>query len=71
VLSAREQEIVELVARGLSNREIAATACISRNTVKAHLKRIFAKVGIASRAELAAAAARAEGGADEPVQRAV
>jgi DNA-binding CsgD family transcriptional regulator/GAF domain-containing protein len=60
VLSPREQEIVELVVRGLSNREIAELTSISRNTVKQHLKRVFGKVQVSSRAELAAAVARAQ-----------
>jgi DNA-binding CsgD family transcriptional regulator len=52
VLSRREQEITELVAQGLSTRQIAETAFISENTVKQHLKRIFAKVDVHNRAEL-------------------
>jgi DNA-binding CsgD family transcriptional regulator/PAS domain-containing protein len=59
ILSPREREIVELVARGLSNDEIAALASISRNTVKHHLKRTFQKLRVRSRAELAARAAAA------------
>jgi DNA-binding CsgD family transcriptional regulator/PAS domain-containing protein len=58
LLSPREREVVELVARGLSNREIAELASISRNTVKQHLKRVFRKAGVGSRAELAAAVGR-------------
>lgn len=58
LLSPREQELVELVARGLTNREIADLASISRNTVKQHLKRVFRKAGVASRTELAASVAR-------------
>jgi DNA-binding CsgD family transcriptional regulator len=53
-LTAREREMVELVARGLNNLEIAAAASISRNTVKQHLKHVFEKTGVRSRAELAA-----------------
>jgi DNA-binding CsgD family transcriptional regulator/PAS domain-containing protein len=56
VLSNREQEIVELVARGLSTGQIAEVASITQNTVKQHLKRIFGKLGVHSRAELVAAA---------------
>jgi DNA-binding CsgD family transcriptional regulator/PAS domain-containing protein len=56
VLSNREQEIVELVARGLSTGQIAEVASITQNTVKQHLKRIFGKLGVRSRAELVAAA---------------
>ncbi|MFK4548115.1 DNA-binding CsgD family transcriptional regulator/PAS domain-containing protein [Streptomyces tendae] len=52
VLTRREQEIVELVARGLSTEQIAESAFITENTVKQHLKRIFAKVDVHNRAEL-------------------
>ncbi|MEV6851926.1 LuxR C-terminal-related transcriptional regulator [Actinoplanes sp. NPDC051411] len=52
VLTRREQEITALVARGLSTRQIAETAFVSENTVKQHLKRIFAKVDVHNRAEL-------------------
>lgn len=52
VLSAREQEIAEMVARGLTTNEIATRAFISASTVKHHLKRIFAKLGVTTRASL-------------------
>jgi len=51
-LSPRQLEIVALVAEGLTNREIAARAYLSPNTVKVHLRNIFAKTGVASRTEL-------------------
>ena len=51
-LSPRELEMVDLVAEGLTNREIAARAFLSPNTVKVHLRNIFAKTGVASRTEL-------------------
>lgn len=57
ILSRRELEIAELVARGLNNVEIAAAASISRNTVKQHLKHVFEKMRVRSRAELAATVA--------------
>lgn len=66
VLSPREQEVVELLVRGLSNRAIAEAAAISENTVKQHLKRVYAKLGVHSRAEAAAAAARAAADDDGP-----
>lgn len=66
LLSAREREVVELVVRGLSNRAIADAASISENTVKQHLKRIYGKLGLHSRAELAAAAAWAAAAEDGP-----
>lgn len=52
VLTRREQEIARLVSEGLTNREIAARAFISENTVKHHLKRVFAKADVGNRAEL-------------------
>ena len=59
-LSLRETEILQLVARGLTNREIAAQLLVSDNTVKTHLARIFEKVGTTSRAKTVALA-RARG----------
>lgn len=53
-LTARETEVVFLVSRGLSTKEIAAEMCISSHTVNDHLKVIYAKVGVSSRGELVA-----------------
>lgn len=52
-LSERELEILKLVATGVSNKEIAQRLFISTNTVKVHLKNIFAKIGAVSRTEAA------------------
>ncbi|MFE5090038.1 response regulator [Streptomyces sp. NPDC056638] len=49
-LSGREREVLELVAKGTSNREIAAELFISEATVKTHLTHIFAKLGAKDRA---------------------
>lgn len=57
-LTPTELEVVQLVAEGLSNPEIATRLFIARNTVKVHLSHIFTKLGVASRAELAAEATR-------------
>jgi DNA-binding CsgD family transcriptional regulator len=51
-LSERELEITELVAEGLTNREVADRLYLSHNTVKVHLRNIFTKTGVASRTEL-------------------
>ena len=51
-LSAREQEIASLVARGMKNSEIARELAISYNTVKVHLQTIFSKTGVRDRLEL-------------------
>ena len=53
-LSPREQEIARLVARGLPNKTIAAVLEISPWTVSTHLRRIFTKLGVSSRAEMVA-----------------
>lgn len=53
-LSPREREIVRLVARGLPNKSIAETLDISPWTVNTYLRRIFAKLGVTSRAEMVA-----------------
>lgn len=52
LLSQRQQQLVSLVAEGLSNREIAARMHLSEHTVKNYLFRIFEKLGISNRVEL-------------------
>jgi ATP/maltotriose-dependent transcriptional regulator MalT len=56
VLSARELEVLELVARGTTNREAAARLFISEATVKTHLLHIYTKLGVPDRASAVAAA---------------
>jgi len=53
-LSAREREIVALIADGLSNREVADRLCLSVRTIEGHIYRAMARTGMASREELAA-----------------
>ncbi|KUN58166.1 LuxR family transcriptional regulator [Streptomyces canus] len=50
-LTTREVEVLELIARGLSNPEIADRLCISEATVKTHLNRTMAKLDLNSRAQ--------------------
>jgi DNA-binding NarL/FixJ family response regulator len=54
-LSAREQEIAELVVAGKTNREIAAQLFLSEKTVEGHLSRVFSKLGVSRRAAVAVA----------------
>ena len=50
-LTPREHEVLELVADGLPNREIAQALSISEHTVKFHLASIFGKLGVSTRTE--------------------
>ncbi len=52
LLTPREEQVVALVADGLSNREVARELCLSEHTIKKYLFRIFDKLGISSRVEL-------------------
>ncbi len=58
-LSAREREVADLVALGATNPEIAERLFLSRKTVEHHVSNALAKLGLRSRAELAAAVGRA------------
>jgi ATP/maltotriose-dependent transcriptional regulator MalT len=51
VLSAREMEILLLVARGMSNRQIASRLYVGEATVKRHLANAYLKMGVSSREE--------------------
>jgi DNA-binding NarL/FixJ family response regulator len=64
-LSAREHDVVRLVAEGRTNDEIGAELAIGSKTVETHLARLFERLGVASRTELATRAVR-EGWLDVP-----
>ncbi len=57
-LSARERDVLQLVAKGLSNKEVADTLYVSINTVKTHLKNILDKLHLKNRSQAAAYAIR-------------
>ena len=50
-LTAREMEVIQLMAQGLANKQIALALSISEHTVKFHLSSLYAKLGISSRTE--------------------
>jgi len=52
-LTERETEVLRALARGLSNKEIAAALCISEKTVKTHVSNILGKLGVPSRTRAA------------------
>jgi DNA-binding CsgD family transcriptional regulator len=54
-LTVQELQIAQLAARGASNPEIAGQLFLSRRTIEYHLHKVFTKLGLASRAELASA----------------
>ncbi len=58
ILSQKEQRILKLLAQGLSNSDIAERSFVSVNTVKTHLKNIYAKLGVESRLQAVDAARR-------------
>ena len=66
VLSKRELEVVDLIARGYSNAEIAGMLVISAHTVNDHTKKIYRKLNVHSRLEVAALANRQEEAAAKP-----
>ena len=56
-LTAREVEVLQLIARGRTNRDIASSLVISERTVARHVQNIFAKLGVSSRASASVFAA--------------
>ncbi|WP_034228932.1 helix-turn-helix domain-containing protein, partial [Actinotalea ferrariae] len=58
VLTAREAEVLRLVAQGLSNRQVGEALFISGKTVSVHVSNLLAKLGVSGRAEAVAVAHR-------------
>lgn len=58
LLTPREREILEYVAHGLSNREIALRLCVSTSSVKSYVSNLLRKLGVTHRTEAVAVAAR-------------
>ncbi|MBT2369135.1 AAA family ATPase [Streptomyces sp. ISL-10] len=52
MLTSRQHQIILLVAKGATNKEVAARLCLSPRTVDYHLRRIFERLGVTSRADL-------------------
>jgi len=61
-LTVREREVLAQIAEGLTNKEIARLLTVSTATVKAHVERIIAKLGVSDRTQAAVLVARAQGG---------
>lgn len=68
ILSKREHDVVQCVAEGLSNREIAKRLKLTEHTVKNYLFRIFDKLGVSSRVEVVLYAFNVRGMFGEPAQ---
>ena len=68
-LSGRELEVAQLVAEGMTNRQIAAALFVSESTVEKHLRRAFDKLRVSRRAAVASRLAEARGSPAAPPQR--
>jgi DNA-binding CsgD family transcriptional regulator len=67
-LTPTEQRVADLVAEGRSNKEVAGELFVSVRTVEANLTRVYAKLGIRSRTELAAIRQASDGRSRSPAR---
>jgi DNA-binding NarL/FixJ family response regulator len=68
-LTRRQREVAQLVAQGLTDREVAARLSISIRTAESHVEQILARLGFRSRAQVAAwAATNREAQADDQIE---
>jgi DNA-binding NarL/FixJ family response regulator len=65
-LTAREREVLDKIAQGLSNDQIALDLAISEKTVRNHVSAVFSKIGVGSRAQAIVAARKAGYGEPPP-----
>lgn len=65
-LTPQERKILDLIAEGLTNRQIAEAMFLAEKTVKNYVSTVLAKMGMSNRSEAAAYVARLEGGQDDP-----
>jgi len=66
-LSARQRDVMKLIVRGLSNKEIACTLNLAEDTVKIHVAALLRKFGVNRRAAVAAAGGRLMERSDVPL----
>jgi DNA-binding NarL/FixJ family response regulator len=67
-LTARERDVLDLVARGLDNAQVAARLALAEKTVRNHVSRIFDKISVENRSQAIVAARKAGLGADKAAQ---
>lgn len=60
ILSRREQQLIEGLSRGLSDKELALELSLSRHTVRSYLKRLFLELGVHNRTQAAVRSIQAE-----------
>ena len=70
-LTERESELLSMLSTGMTNRELGSHLYISENTIKTHLRRLYAKLGVRNRAQAASLAGQGILGDHRPQTKAV